>query len=122
VIYNHRAVTTMVRAIGVTDFCARLWRQGRSNYLFGRMHDDPAVRQWTEADRFNDSPWTRAGYDRACGVAQTLDQLARRRTDRGLPLRDDEWTLLHAAYREAFAVAKQGGFLEAQAEDCAGSL
>ncbi|HEY6357449.1 MAG TPA: glycosyltransferase family 2 protein, partial [Vicinamibacterales bacterium] len=117
VIYNQRAVTTMVRAIGVTDFCARLWRQGRSNYLFSRTHPDPAVQRWTEADRFNADGWTRSGYDRALGVVQTLDRMARRRGDRGLPLRNDEWSLLHAAYREALGAAKHGGFLEAQCEE-----
>ncbi|HEY2906203.1 MAG TPA: hypothetical protein VGJ29_09910, partial [Vicinamibacterales bacterium] len=120
VFYNRRAVTSMLRGMDVKAFCHRVWRQGRSQWTFSRLHADLRARQWSEVDEAFAADWTLGRYQRALKSASDLDRLARIRLKRALPLRGDEESLLQAGYRKAFRLAKYGGILEAAREDGAG--
>jgi glycosyltransferase involved in cell wall biosynthesis len=46
VIFQRDAVQHMNRAITYDEFCRRCERQGISQWMFSRMHDDPVVQRW----------------------------------------------------------------------------
>jgi glycosyltransferase involved in cell wall biosynthesis len=114
--YNARAVTTMVRALSLDEFCQRLWRQGRSNYLFTQLHPDARVREWADVEAVEAMVGVLDDLDQRWATARTLDTMARNRVRRGLPLHSNETRILHHAYRAAMSRAKAAGFLEARGE------
>ncbi len=110
VVYNARAITTMSRRIDFDGFCNRLVRQGRSNFVFSRLHREPEVQRWTEVDRFEEQ-WRKIEptYDAILHSARHLDRIARLKRDLGFALEESETALLHRAYFAAFRAAKLRG-------------
>jgi glycosyltransferase involved in cell wall biosynthesis len=117
VVYNRRAISTMVRGITVEEFCARLLRQGRSNVVFSRLHHEAEIQDWTEVAGA-DKAWRTAGvvYDAVVRSAQQLDQMARRKRKAGLELEAADCQWLHRAYSLAFRASKLKGIHEALME------
>jgi glycosyltransferase involved in cell wall biosynthesis len=114
VLYHAPAVTRMARPITFDDFCERLRLQGRSQRVFGRLHDDPWVRAWTRTDNAAArwqavQPYVEVGLR----AARQLDRLAGIRRDLGLELADTLRRLLHTAYQWAFEASNLRGIAEA---------
>lgn len=120
VVYEPRAHTTMIRALTFDQFCARSYRQGRSQHLFARMHTDPQIRAYCEIDAA-ESAWTRqrAGYAAHLRWTRKLDRLAVSRQDAGLPPHPVLQQTLDSAYREAFFLSRAKGIADAAASTSA---
>jgi GT2 family glycosyltransferase len=121
VIYEPRAHTVMIRAITFDQFCARSYRQGRSQNRFAAMHPDSRVRAYCEIDAA-ESAWaqTRLGYAAHLRWTRKLDQLALIRQAAGLPSHPVLQETLDGAYREAFFLSRAKGIVEASALAFAG--
>jgi hypothetical protein len=115
VVYNARAVTTMVRKVDFDGFCNRLVRQGRSNFVFSRLHPEDEVQRWTEVSD-SEERWRAIApdYDATLRSARQLDRMANLKQAQGFELADDEVEWLHRAYFAAFRAAKLRGITEAR--------
>jgi cellulose synthase/poly-beta-1,6-N-acetylglucosamine synthase-like glycosyltransferase len=123
VIYNSRAITTMLRPITYDQFCERLIRQGQSNFVFSQLHPESEVRAWTEVDDLYKWPLLELVYDTMRKSGRDVDAIYRTKQKLGIDTTDDR-ELLHEAYWTAFRAskikgianaAKEAGFLPAQA-------
>ncbi|MGQ0732809.1 MAG: glycosyltransferase family 2 protein [Acidobacteriota bacterium] len=114
VVFDARAISTMVRGMTVEGFCDRLVRQGRSNAAFSRLHADDEVQRWTEVTGAGES-WRRIApdYEAMMRSARWLDWMARCKRQVGLPLVESEVQWLHHAYWTVFRAAKLKGIDEA---------
>jgi GT2 family glycosyltransferase len=113
VIYNRLAVSTMIRGISLDDFCERLRRQGRSNAVFGRLHEDAGVRAWTRIDEARARGIAlEARHDAIIGAARHLDAMLRRKIALGLSIESSELECTHRAYRAACETSLLGGISE----------
>jgi glycosyltransferase involved in cell wall biosynthesis len=115
VIYNARAITCMVRPLSFDQFCDRLIKQGRSNFVFSRLHQDAEVLAWTEA---NDAPkWDAIApvYETLRKAGRDLDKIFRLKEKLQLPA-DDDRRLLYECYWTAFRASKIKGISEAAIE------
>jgi GT2 family glycosyltransferase len=118
VVYHRSAVTTMLRAFSLDEFCRRTEMQGRSNWLFSRLHPAPEIQVWTGVEEaFRIWGTARPGYDRSLRAARQLDRLARARTDHGLEIDAGFSDLLHGAYWKALEASRAKGIVEAAATD-----
>lgn len=113
VVYEPRAVSTMVRNVSVDDVCRRLYRQGQSNFVFSRLHQDPQVQRWTEVGEAGEA-WRNAApaYDAIVRSARELDRTVRMRRRAALPVGPLDLSLLHRSYWAAFRVSKFKGIVE----------
>jgi GT2 family glycosyltransferase len=123
VVYNAKAVTAMVRGVDFDGFCRRLVRQGRSNYVFSRLHAEAEVQSWTEVADF-DQAWypIEPEYEAILCSARHLDRAARLKLASGFEVDDAETALLHRAYWGAFRAAKLKGINDARLEAVEASL
>ena len=117
VVYNAKAVTTMVRGSDFEAFCGRLVRQGRSNFVFSRLHPDKEIQRWTEVLGF-DETWRaiEPTYEVTLAIARHLDRTTRLKQAAEFSLEDGETTLLHDAYWAAFRAARLKGVKDAKLE------
>ena len=115
IVYNPRAVTVTARPITFDQFCDRLVRQGRSNFVFSRLHPDAAVQQWTEINDAERWSAIAPAYKHFLRAGLQLDALFRFKRGIGLATPDD-LDLLHQAYWTAFRASKIKGMADAAAE------
>ena len=115
VAYNSRAITSMVRSYSFDQFCERLVRQGRSNFVFSQLHPDPEVQAWTGAEDLE--KWNLLGpvYESFRKSGAELDRIFRFKQQNGLGAPEDK-ALLHEAYWVAFRASKIKGMAEAAIE------
>lgn len=113
VIFNRKAVSTMIRDIDFDGFCQRLIRQGRSNYVFSRMHPDKEIESWAETFDAK-TRWDKvsASYDAILNSARQLDKFVNMQVAAGLELDELTENLLHRAYFAAFRLCKLKGITE----------
>jgi len=113
VVYNDQAISVMIRNLDFDDFCNRLARQGRSNYVFSRLHPVPEIQSWTEVTEA-ESLWEKIEpvYDAIVRSARELDRIANIRIDSGFGVDGLTEALLHRGYRAAFQACKFKGILE----------
>ena len=92
VVYNKKAVSKMIRPISFDDFCDRLIKQGRSQYVFSNLHDDPEVHSWTEMDNLMNE-WNKVSkiYDQIMRAANELDKLANLKLKYGYDIDETRW-------------------------------
>ena len=103
VLYNPRAVSTMVRAIGFDDFCTRVERQGESNWLFSEIHPVDEVRAWCDIPRAQERwPKLENDFETILTKARHLDRIASLRVQEGFELDGFLVTELHRAYWQSF--------------------
>lgn len=115
VVYNGKAASKMVRAVTFDDFCRRLIRQGRSQHVFSRLHDDPEVKRWTEvleAEELCDD--VAAVFEARINSARELDRIASLKQKYRFDLDDLTKTLVYKAYWWAFKSCKIRGIMEAK--------
>jgi len=113
VVYDSRAVTTMVRRQGFDDFCQRLRLQGQSSFVLSRLHQDEVLQQWTEVPRAAEA-WRRFGpaYEAILRSGRELDRFVRMRLEMGLPVDTADIALLHRGYWAAFRASQIKGIVE----------
>jgi glycosyltransferase involved in cell wall biosynthesis len=115
VVYNAHAVTTMVRPYSFDQFCERLIKQGRSNFVFSRLHSDPEVQAWTEVDDMKKWDLLGRAYVAFRKSGRELDSLVRCKQQIGM-VTEQDMGLLHEAFWVAFRASKVKGMVEAAAE------
>ena len=117
VVYNAQAVSTMVRDISFDAFCARLIRQGESQYVFSQLHPDAEIQNWTEMIGAEEE-WQKIEtvYKAVIRSARELDRIANLKLELGLELDDMTTDLLHRAYRNAFRACKLKGIYNRRSE------
>ncbi len=113
VVFNRQAVSHMVRALSVDDFLRRCYRQGRSNWVFSRLHPERVVRDWTQVDGL-ETEWRSIAprYADVVKMVRDLDRLASQRARVGLPLDAVTLRVLHRAYHAAFRAARIKGSVD----------
>jgi glycosyltransferase involved in cell wall biosynthesis len=113
VVYNSKAISYMTRPVGFDDFCNRLVKQGRSQYVFNSLHDDPAVYDWAEM-KDAEEKWERIRdvYEAKRNSARGLDKIANTKLQLNLSLDDMTKRLLHNAYWWVFRASKLKGIAE----------
>lgn len=118
VVYNKQAESIMIRDVGFDEFCNRLIRQGRSNFVFGKLHSSPEIQHWTEIVKA-DGLWSKIEpvYDAIVRSARELDRIANLRIASGFGIDDLTEILLHRAYRAAFEASKLKGIMEGKSLD-----
>lgn len=113
VVYNARAESTMIRDIPFESFCNRLIRQGRSQYVFSRVHPDQEIQQWTEMEVARvEWPTIAPKYEAIVSAARVLDAMANQRLELGLELDPTFISLLHQSYWDAFKASKLRGIAD----------
>jgi GT2 family glycosyltransferase len=117
VIYEPRAISTMFRRLSFEEFCRRQERQGRSNWVFSRLHPDEAVQRWTGVIGAGEA-WRRLGpvYELLRRSGRELDRVARMRLDEGLGLDGRDAELLYRGYYAAFQASRLKGTVEMASE------
>ena len=110
VVYNEQAVSMMVRDISFDEFCARLVRQGESQYVFSQLHPETEVQNWAEMVGAEEE-WQRIKtvYEPVIRSARELDRIARLKLELGFAVDDMTNDLLYEAYRNAFRASKLKG-------------
>ncbi|MFA6053919.1 MAG: glycosyltransferase family A protein [Thermodesulfovibrionales bacterium] len=115
VVYNGKAASKMVRAVTFDDFCMRLIRQGRSQYVFSILHDDPEVKRWTEVieaeELWNDIA---AVFKAKVNSARELDRIASLKQKYPFVFDDLTKILVYKAYWWVFKACKIKGIMEAK--------
>lgn len=116
VIYKPEAHTVMIRALTFDGFCARSYRQGRSQHRFADMHRDPEIWTYCEIDAAADA-WGRHRHEYTAHLCWTrkLDHLASCRAAAGLTEHPLLQETLDAAYRKAFFLSRAKGIMDAAA-------
>lgn len=115
VVYNSRGISKMIRAVGFDDFCRRLIKQGRSQYVFSTLHNDPVVHGWAEVNEAEEN-WDKIMpvYDAKIRAAGQLDRLAQLKLEHGLGLDAVTKRLLYRSCWWAFKACKIKGIMEAK--------
>jgi len=114
VIYKRRAVSHMIRVLGLNDFCRRNYLQGRSNWIFSQLHPVTDVLAWTEGANFY-SEWRELEphYNSIMKTAFHLDQFAWTRIHASLPMEKLAMRLLEQSYHLAFKASRLRGMHDA---------
>jgi len=117
VVYNAQAVSTVVRDISFDAFCARLIRQGESQYVLSQLHQDTEVQNWAEVAGAEEQ-WEKIKmfYEAIVRSARELDRIANLKLELGLELDDITRSLLYQAYRRAFGACKLKGICNRPSE------
>jgi glycosyltransferase involved in cell wall biosynthesis/predicted O-methyltransferase YrrM len=117
VVYEPAAISTMVRGFSFDGFCNRLVRQGRSNQVFSRLHDDPVVAAWAEVGGAQEA-WCRIEpvHELVLRSGRELDRIVRQRKEVGIGVGACDLELLHRGYYAAFRASKLKGIVEKAAE------
>lgn len=118
VVYNGKAVSKMIRPVTFDEFCNRLIRQGRSQYVFSTLHDDPVIHRWTEVLEAEEH-WDKIKiiYASKIQAARDLDKMAGMTLKYKLDYDDFGTGLLYNAYWWAFKACKIKGIMEAKNEN-----
>ena len=115
VVYNASARSVMTRRLTFDAFCERSRRQGRSNFVFSRLHDDRVVQDWCGTPG-SEAAWRliEQSYEQILTAARRLDRMAALKRDLGFVLDEPEVACLHRGYRNAFRAATLKGLQEAR--------
>ena len=115
VVYNAKAISMMIRPVGFEDFCQRLIRQGRSQYVFSTLHDNDGVQAWAEVIGAEET-WENIKnvYDMKLKSARDLDAIANAKQKFGFSLDETTKRLLYQAYWWVFKSCKIKGIIEAK--------
>lgn len=117
VLYEPKARTSMIRSLTFDQFCARSYRQGRSQRVFAQLHQEADVRTYCEIDSaLSNWPRQRMGYGAHLRWTRELDRLAINWTQVGLTIPKLFQQTLDTAYRTAFALSRAKGVMDMDAQ------
>jgi len=107
----------MIRPVTFDDFCRRLIKQGRSQYVFSTLHNNPDVHKWAEIPGAEEQ-WQdiKDIFDVKMRSASELDRIANMKMHYKLVLDDLTRGLLYKAYWWIFRACKIKGIMEAKEE------
>lgn len=113
VVYNSRAVAMMIRPVAFDDFCKRLIKQGRSQYIFSTLHNDKDVHKWAEVI----GAWHKWGnikniFEAKVRSSIKLDEIANLKLSHKLEVDDLTKRLLYNSYWWVFKACKIKGITE----------
>ncbi|MCR6476971.1 glycosyltransferase [Variovorax sp. ZS18.2.2] len=113
VIYEPRALTTMIRSLSLEQFCDRSYRQGLSQRVFASFYDDPKVHAYCEIDAAKDG-WAqgRTRYAAHLRWTRQLEHLVVTRKAAGMSIAPLLRETLDQAYREAFFLSRAKGIVD----------
>lgn len=116
VLYEPRAVSTMIRGLDFDGLVRRCIGQGRARGLLCGLHGDPVVRRWAQAG-LAEAWWRENGprYDALVASARHLDTLVRTRAATGLPPLPEADKYLWRSYESAFLGSQHKGYIEQMA-------
>ena len=117
VVYNSHAISYMVRPVTFDEFCQRLIKQGRSQSVFSRLHNNPEVHKWAEVLNA-ESTWSKISpiYEAKVRSARELDKIAALKLHHKLDIDDSTMRLLYASYLWAFKASKIKGIMISKEE------
>jgi len=117
VVYNADAISYMARPVTFDEFCQRLMKQGRSNYIFSRLHDETEVVKWAEISEA-EIMWGKIEpfYEAKIRSARELDKIANFKLQHHLDIDDSTKRLLFKSYFWAFKASKYKGIILAKEE------
>ncbi len=120
VVYNSKAVAKMIRPVSFDDFCRRLIKQGKSQYVFSTLHCDQGNHEvyiWAEIVGVEDK-WNaiKDVYQAKIKSAKALDKVADMKLKYAMDMDETTKGLLHKAYWWAFKACKIKGIIEAKEE------
>lgn len=120
VVYNPRALSTMIRAMDFEGFCRRCEVQGENFYLFYEMHPVDEVAAWCGLPGAKER-WAKleGELEGILAKARHLDRIAQLRAAEGLEIDDFLQKELHAAYWGSFEGCKLRGMNRAMRKSCA---
>lgn len=115
IVYNEKAVSNMARGLTFDDFCRRLFVQGRTAYIFGRLYRDKEVQIYCEI-RDAEGRWSKIAkiFNEKIKSARELDNYCTLRISAGLGLDIVTTRLLHDTYQWVFRACKLKGIIEAK--------
>jgi cellulose synthase/poly-beta-1,6-N-acetylglucosamine synthase-like glycosyltransferase len=115
VVYNSHAISYMIRPINFDDFCKRLIKQGRSQFVFSQLHNDPYVLKWTEVIDA-DKTWETIKdlFFLKLKSARDLDKIANMKMKYNLNIDEETLKILHNLYWWVFKACKIKGIIEAK--------
>ncbi len=116
VVFNKNAVSYMARPVSFEEFCNRLIKQGRSQYIFSEMHSDPAVQSWAEIPMAGKWPEIEGSFDSMKKAAMELDTFANNELKKGVVIDVTAREHLFKAYWWVFRACKIKGMAQAKAE------
>ncbi len=120
VVFNKNAVSYMARPVNFEDFCNRLIKQGRSQYVFSTLHNDPAVHRWAELPMAGKWPELEGSFAGMKKAATELDMFVNGELKKGVEIDATIREHLHKAYWWIFKACKIKGIIQAK-EDLEGS-
>jgi hypothetical protein len=113
VVFDARAVSTMIRTISFDSFCGRVRRQGQSQYLFYRLHPVEAIARWSQVDEAADKwPSLRDRFDVLVERGRVLDKMALDMREHDMQPSREFISVVHAAYWSAFDACKYRGIYD----------
>jgi glycosyltransferase involved in cell wall biosynthesis len=112
VVYNNKAVSTMIRDISFDDFILRLVKQGRSKFIFSTLHNTPEVKKLTNVLEAKEKwEFIEPSYDNIIKSAAALDKIANKKMEFGFGIDSHLRYLLHQAYSIAFCASELKGIV-----------
>jgi glycosyltransferase involved in cell wall biosynthesis len=116
VVYEPRAILTMMRRLSLHDVCARTCVKGKSSYRFSQLHADPQVQAWAQVQTIRETwPALKSREALIRASARELDAIARERMEKELPLSEDFKSLLYRGYKAVIELSRMQGFMAAEA-------
>ncbi|MBB2203209.1 glycosyltransferase family 2 protein [Gluconacetobacter tumulisoli] len=118
VIYEPDACAKMIRNVTFDQFCNRSYRQGRSQYLFSKLHTDLIIREYCEIDKAEEawqSEWSH--YARLLQWTRKLETLTIARQATGQPVHRELQERLDFAYKKSFFLSRAKGVIDSLASD-----
>jgi GT2 family glycosyltransferase len=114
VVYHPNAISYMLRTLSFDDFCRRCYLQGRSNWVFSRIHPAPEVLTWTQIEGV-EQEWKEIEprFELIMKSGRALDKIAREHAKLDRELDDIGKRLLHRGYAAAFRANRIRGSVEA---------
>lgn len=117
VVYNSKAISYMIRPITFDQFCQRLIKQGRSQYIFSKLHNDLNVHKWAEViDAEEIWQSIRDLFPLKLKSARELDKIANMKIKYKFHIDEITRNLLYKSYWWLFKACKIKGIIEAKEE------
>jgi GT2 family glycosyltransferase/glycosyltransferase involved in cell wall biosynthesis len=114
VIYNANAKSFMIRPLTYDQFCQRCIKQGKSQYIFSKMHPDPTIQNYCMMDKVNEKwAFVRRSLDGRIQRVRDLESTL----ENHIPLSEKQVHEMGNLYWWTFNALKIKGIIEGKASD-----